>query len=133
MLRRRWLWWTLFVTWLGAVFYASSMTDEEMEPYLPTFVLHKLGHFAAYSSGAAILALGLRFSTQWSWKKIIMVSVVAVSFYGATDEWHQSFTPGRDPAVRDWVIDTVSGMAGVGVLTMVRSLLAKSRKLKFES
>ena len=29
------------------------------------------------------------------------------SFYGATDEWHQSFVPGRDADVRDLVADAV--------------------------
>jgi VanZ family protein len=122
-LRKKSLWWTLFVVWLAAVFYGSSMTGGEVGPYVPTFLLHKLGHFIEYSSGAVILALGLRFSTNWDWRRIVMVSVVAVSVYGATDEWHQSFTPGRGPEVRDWLIDTVSGVIGAGALLAVRDWL----------
>jgi VanZ family protein len=119
-LRRKAVWWTLFVVWLAAVFYASSLTGGEVSPYVPTFLLHKLAHVVAYSSGAVILGLSLRSSTRWGWMKIAVVSVVAVSVYGATDEWHQAFTPGRGPAFRDWLIDTGSGMAGVGVLLWVR-------------
>ena len=124
-LRRRVIWWALFVVWLGAIFYASSMSGSEVSPYVPTYLLHKLAHFLAYSSGAVILALCLRFSTAWGWGKIFVVSVVAVSVYGATDEWHQSFTPGRGPAVLDWLIDTVSGFIGVSVLLKVRLRLKR--------
>ena len=124
------LWWALFVVWLAAVFYASSLAGDEVGKYLPTFAWHKFAHFVAYSAGAVILALCLRFSTAWSWKKIAIVSVVVVSIYGATDEFHQSFTPGRGPAVRDWAIDTVSGMLGVGVLLLVKDRV--KRRFNFD-
>jgi VanZ family protein len=32
--------------------------------------------------------------------------------YGALDEWHQSFVPGRTSAVEDWVADGVGVTAG---------------------
>jgi VanZ family protein len=124
-LHRRAVWWTLFGVWLVAVFFASSLTGSQVSPYIPTFFLHKLAHFIAYSSGAVILALSLRFSTQWSWRKIMVISVLVISFYGATDEWHQSFTPGRGPSVRDWLIDTVSGLIGVSVLLWLKEWIKK--------
>ena len=31
--------------------------------------------------------------------------IVAGALYGATDEWHQSFVPGRDASVLDWLAD----------------------------
>jgi VanZ family protein len=123
VLRRKWIWWTLFLIWLGAVFYASSMTGQEVAPVVPTFFLHKVAHFIAYGSGTVILALSLRLSTKWSWRKIAVISVVVVSLYGATDEWHQLYTPGRDGTVRDWAIDTASGIVGVGVLLWVKDRL----------
>ena len=35
------------------------------------------------------------------------IAVVTAVLYGITDEIHQSFTPGRGPAVRDVIIDTI--------------------------
>jgi VanZ family protein len=125
LLRRKGVWWALFALWLAAVFFASSLTGDEVRPYVPTFTLHKLGHLLAYSSGAVILALGWRCSTRWSWRKIVIVSVVMVSVYGATDEWHQSFTPGRGPSAWDWLLDTVSGLAGISVLLLARRRLQR--------
>ena len=33
--------------------------------------------------------------------------------YGALDEWHQSFVPGRDVSVGDWVADSAGVMLGL--------------------
>ena len=39
-------------------------------------------------------------------------SILIVSVFGASDEWHQSFTPGRSATVADWVADTLgAGLA----------------------
>jgi VanZ family protein len=39
--------------------------------------------------------------------------VAAGSLYGASDEIHQGFVPGRSPEVWDWVADTLGSIAGV--------------------
>jgi VanZ family protein len=39
-------------------------------------------------------------------------AVLAGSLYGVTDEWHQSFVPGRTPAADDLVADAVGSLAG---------------------
>jgi VanZ family protein len=38
------------------------------------------------------------------------IALVLVSAYGMSDEWHQSFTPGRSVELADWLADT-SGAA----------------------
>ena len=43
-----------------------------------------------------------------------ILAMSTAALYGALDEWHQSFVPGRDPSVLDWVAD-VSG-AGLSLL-----------------
>ena len=40
---------------------------------------------------------------------------VAVSAFGAIDEWHQSFTPGRVAEVADWIADTLGAALGVAL------------------
>ena len=131
--RRSWPWQVLFAVWLGAIYYASSMTGGEVSPYLPTFTLHKLAHFVAFSSGAVILALALRFGTGWRWRKIAAVSIAVISLCGAADELHQRFTPGRDGTARDWAIDTASGAVGVGVLLLGKGRVKRwvEREFKF--
>ena len=36
--------------------------------------------------------------------------------YGVTDEWHQSFVPGRTPELRDLLADAVGSTFGAGVV-----------------
>ncbi|MDR0539463.1 MAG: VanZ family protein [Spirochaetaceae bacterium] len=56
-----------------------------------------------------------------------LVTFFAVSVYGALDELHQSFVPGREVSALDWLADTLGGAAGVfaGYLS-VRFILWKN-------
>ena len=38
---------------------------------------------------------------------VVIVSLSFCSLYGASDEWHQSFVPGRDADILDWLADTL--------------------------
>jgi len=43
-------------------------------------------------------------------------SVTIASLYGITDEWHQSFTFGRDASVWDWTADTVGAVLAASMI-----------------
>jgi VanZ family protein len=43
-------------------------------------------------------------------------SVLAAVAYGASDEWHQSFVPGRPMSGADLVADTIGALIAAGVL-----------------
>jgi len=97
-----WLW---ALTLAGAVVFASGGN-----PQLPvSFVgIDKLAHFGVFGLLATLV---LRMPQVWNragWRG--WIAVVAVSAFGATDEWHQSFTPGRSVEFADWISDT-SGAA----------------------
>ena len=40
----------------------------------------------------------------------MLMAVGVTSLYGATDEWHQSYVPGRYAEVADWVADTLGAL-----------------------
>ena len=76
-------------------------------------VSDKVAHFVAYAIGAVLLALALRWNTEWSWPRIVCSTIAAISLYGVTDEWHQLYTPHRSGAdIGDWTADTLGGIAG---------------------
>jgi VanZ family protein len=52
---------------------------------------------------------------SWNWSEA-RLAVLIVMLYAATDEFHQSFVPSRDAAVRDVLIDTVGGLIGILLL-----------------
>ena len=46
-------------------------------------------------------------------KFIWLVAAVISILYGASDEWHQTFVPGRLATLADWVADVFGSIAGV--------------------
>jgi len=96
------------------IFYLSSRPTLPV-PLPPILGADKLAHLAAYAVLSFLACFWIRAE---SWKRrpvLFFVSVVLiVSLYGALDEFHQSFVPGRMPSVWDWLADTLG--AGLGVL-----------------
>lgn len=71
----------------------------------------------------------------WGWKKGILgrpgirrfiIAVAAVSAYGISDEFHQSFIPGRLASVVDWLADTVGGVLGSVAFTIIGDGIKKT-------
>jgi VanZ family protein len=99
--------------WAAVIFYLSTLTGEQVVHALPFKVWDKFLHAIAFAAGAVPLTLALRLSKSWPWRRIALVSILLVSAYGASDEWHQQFTPGRSAKdVGDWTADTVGAVIG---------------------
>ena len=105
---------------LPAVLVASTIFWLSSQPVLPDFLpgfdgFDKLCHIAAYATLAATLLYGARFPVgrrAWGW------ALVAV-LYGVSDEFHQSFVPGRTPDLLDLLADAVGA---VGVVSLNRQV-----------
>lgn len=70
----------------------------------------KLEHFLAYAL-LAILAWRA-FSPRISRRlPLLLLSVGFCALYGAGDEWHQSFVPGRQAGADDWLADCLGACA----------------------
>ncbi len=46
-----------------------------------------------------------------------ILAISTVALYGALDEWHQSYVPGRDPSLLDWAADLIG--AGLSLLFLI--------------
>jgi VanZ family protein len=68
----------------------------------------KVVHAGAWTALGACLALS---TARPRWSFALIAVAIAVGF-AATDEWHQSFVPGRDASVYDGLADLIG--AGVG-------------------
>jgi UDP-2,3-diacylglucosamine pyrophosphatase LpxH len=93
--------------------------------------LDKLAHASVFGALALVLDLSLRINRPDlpMYRRHLLV-FVAVSCFGATDEWHQLFVPGRSCEFGDWVADSVGGglglLAGSAQLLLTRRLSALS-------
>ena len=115
--------WTLFVLWLGILFFFSS---NESPKDMPTLLPHqdKVIHFVFYAGGACALAGALvrSFSLRGGWLLVATVAVLALA--GALDEYNQQFVPGRqgmDPY--DWSADIFGAACGVVILGRLRRVI----------
>ena len=115
--------WTLFVVWLGILFFFSS---NESPKDMPTLLPHqdKVIHFVFYAGGACALAGALvrSFSLRGGWLLVATVAVLALA--GALDEYNQQFVPGRqgmDPY--DWAADIFGAACGVVFLGRLRRVI----------
>ncbi|MGQ9455412.1 MAG: VanZ family protein [Armatimonadota bacterium] len=110
--------WGPVVAWMAVIFFMSSLTERPGTPGLAnTSWDDKLQHTVAY----AILAV-LLWRAQSASRDVWFRSAVAIlvaSFYGAFDEFHQLFVPGRECSLSDWHCDS----AGAAMASMVLGIL----------
>ena len=72
----------------------------------------KLLHGVEYAGLAALLVLGLTHLGTMRLHRAMLLAILLASAYGATDELHQYFVPGRSCDVLDWLADTVGALVG---------------------
>lgn len=75
------------------------------------FPVRKCAHASEYAVLAVLLML-LTGSFGWTGRKGVLISLLGVTAYAATDELHQLFVPGRSGLVTDVMIDTMGGFLG---------------------
>lgn len=127
-LRKRVTRWILLIFWMCFIFFMSSMTGSESSAQsglviklikllgininestseIISFVVRKLAHFTEYM---ILFVLIYRVaSLYFKSRKTLLLCLLLVFLYASSDEFHQSFIPGRSPAFRDVMIDTSGG------------------------
>ena len=122
----------LVTAFAPALLYAAIIFLLSAQPdpvrYLPHgLTLHdKLLHALEYAALGALLVPGLRLAGRTP-RAAMLLAVALASFYGATDEFHQSFVPGRNADALDWVADTLGAALGAAVATGATLALRRPR------
>jgi VanZ family protein len=108
----------LSLVWMSLIFIPSSLPGTLTGPDLPAFtVIKKIFHFLIFGvlSILYLNALRRRRPILETGFKIFPVSPALTVLYASGDEYHQSFSIGRHPSVRDVFIDTSGAMAFLGI------------------
>ena len=107
---------------MAAIFTLSRFSTM---PSLPGGLTDHTGHFIGYGLLGSVALRGFA-GARWqgvtssaAWRSVLLSSL-----YGITDEYHQSFVPGRTPAVDDWIADT----AGATIAALVILWIARRRR-----
>jgi VanZ family protein len=109
--------------WMALIFLLSSLSELPNAPAgLPQDVFLKLSHVVGY--GVLALLIEHALARPRSGKP---VALLLTMLYGLSDEWHQSFTPGRMPDPGDLLADVFGAFAALWLLR--RDYWRKSSKL----
>jgi len=102
--------WLAPVVYLAAIFVLSSDSNPALAPP-PWYGADKVAHFAAYAGLGALLCRAY-LGSGLPGSAAFWLAVLTASLYGASDEWHQSFVPGRSADASDWLADSLGAMFG---------------------
>ncbi|MBR1404012.1 MAG: VanZ family protein [Treponema sp.] len=101
----------------GCNFYLSS--QEHIE-HMPGFWnADKVVHFFCFAGFSFWLAFACNIKSY----KTFWLPTLIISLWAITDEIHQSFTPGRDASVLDWLSDTCGAALGAVIFVWVTTKL----------
>ncbi len=103
--------WIPAALWTGLIFAISAMPGQALPP-LPGFHSDKLIHGAVYAILGVLLWRALGRTTTLTGAPLLVVTVALATLYGASDEFHQLFVPGRMCDLRDAVADFVGALTG---------------------
>lgn len=103
---------------MGAIFALSSRSTIPVPPGLAAELTSIVGHLATYALLAALIWWALE-PLGVSAQRRFALAVSGAVAYGLSDEWHQSFVPGRDASVLDIMVD---GIGACGGLVLVRKV-----------
>lgn len=120
--------WAPVAIYMGAIFFVSSLSN----PPVPDGTDKPL-HWLAYLGLAVLvvraLAGGLPRRIGFG---IASAAMLITVLYGATDEVHQLFVPGRTGEVKDLLADAVGALAGT-ITCVAWGFLAQGTRSKSQS
>jgi len=103
--------WLPALLWMGFIFYFSSLPSKDIPLLFP--LQDVLFHGIIYAALAYLFCRALKNTyTQVVLIKLIFFTVVFGFVYGLSDEFHQSFVPGRSASTFDLLIDTIGSFIG---------------------
>lgn len=96
------------LAYAGLVFLLSSVS--KFPDMIPSFSgFDKLAHFGEYYLfGCLIYRWLLAERSLFANRHVVFLTILMGTFYGISDEWHQSFVPGRDASPWDAFIDAAA-------------------------
>ncbi len=120
----------LTITLMALIFYLSSQSYIDIVPSFSSS--DKVMHVLAYGLLGGLFALSLKpWEGTLSWKLVGLITLFTIA-YGISDEFHQSFVPGRDASVLDVVADGLGGLIAGFTLKKMGHKIFKKPHQKFQ-
>lgn len=99
--------WFPAIALMAGIFVLSSLPSQDLPDFgLWDTLLKKGGHALGYG----LLALSFWFALRWEGRRVWLAFLLA-ALYALSDEFHQSFVPGRNPSWLDALVIDNAGAA----------------------
>jgi len=109
---------------MGVIFFLSAQPDL---PHPDVGWAGRLVSSAAHALEYAVLAVLLAIALEGRPRSLLIAFLVAV-LYGISDEFHQSFVPGRTPDVWDVACDAAGALAALALWAAWRRHRTRARE-----
>jgi VanZ family protein len=104
------LWWGV-VGYCALIFFLSAQPHVQLPGVFP--YLDKFAHCCLYAGLGWLWTRAVKKSRpSWSPRRILLITFGFAVGYGLSDEWHQSYVPGRFADLYDVVADAIGGVCG---------------------
>jgi VanZ family protein len=128
--------WLAFIfsmsTGAGASTHTNSFVDAFLARYFPSwfhrltppecdaihYYIRKSAHVFEYAVLGGLMLRALR-RNKAHVRRAFAVAWLLSTCYAATDEFHQSFVPGRTPKVTDVMLDSAGAAFGIGLMMLL--------------
>jgi VanZ family protein len=118
--------WIPTLIWMILIFsFSAHPSLQASQINWQDFFIKKTAHVVEYCILAMLFDYSLRHTTHFSRLKRLIFTLTFIAFYALSDEFHQRFTPGREPRVRDVVIDILGGSIGIYLHRYLTTLTKK--------
>jgi VanZ family protein len=121
--------WLPPLLWAVGIFGLSSLSfaPSEGPGFFQRYELDKVVHFFLYAGLGGLLAQALHRGHALRLPTALGLAILLTSAYGVSDEWHQSFVPGRHSSVGDWAADTAGALVAAGVYYWYESRTSREK------
>ena len=103
--------WLPVLLWAGVIFFFSSMAINKPAPFSwADFVFKKTAHVTEYAIFYFLIFRAMSNKQQSINKKVFRWSLFLAVLFAFSDEWHQTFVPGREGTLRDVGFDTIGSL-----------------------
>ncbi|MBP7862925.1 VanZ family protein [bacterium] len=124
--------WILVIVWMGVIFAFSHQANSSEKTAVVfggfNIFARKMGHISEF--GALYLLLRQALRKHIDIKKATYLAVLLAILFAASDEWHQSFVPGRSACVEDVMLDSSAVLVAFLCVNTIDKMVAKMKGAK---